>query len=202
LAERARPYLEPGEQIQAVFRAQSGLSPYWVPLTCVAFAVVVICAPTVLPTVVGAFWIVYALGIVFLIVFFRIHHVVVTDRAIVVLDTLMPFLLLANRPTRLRLRHPRNFYFGRMSGLWGKFVLDNTKYRVHWWFHKDVAVADAALTEMMWHRQPGPAAAAPVREQPGSLPAAGWYPDPAGGSAMRYWDGSRWGPPAQQARPY
>ncbi len=24
------------------------------------------------------------------------------------------------------------------------------------------------------------------------LPEAGWYPDPAGGSALRYWDGQRW----------
>ena len=29
LARRAQPYLEPGEQVQAVFLAQSGLSPYW-----------------------------------------------------------------------------------------------------------------------------------------------------------------------------
>jgi hypothetical protein len=30
LAERAAPYLEPGEQIRAVFLGQSGPSPYWV----------------------------------------------------------------------------------------------------------------------------------------------------------------------------
>jgi hypothetical protein len=29
LAQRAQPYLEPGEQIQAVFMAQSGVSPHW-----------------------------------------------------------------------------------------------------------------------------------------------------------------------------
>jgi hypothetical protein len=29
LAERATPFLEPGEQIQSVFLAQSGASPYW-----------------------------------------------------------------------------------------------------------------------------------------------------------------------------
>jgi hypothetical protein len=29
LAERAAPFLEPGEQIQAIFLAQSGASPYW-----------------------------------------------------------------------------------------------------------------------------------------------------------------------------
>ncbi len=29
LAQRATPFLEPGEQIQSVFTAQSGTSPYW-----------------------------------------------------------------------------------------------------------------------------------------------------------------------------
>jgi hypothetical protein len=29
LAQRAVPFLEPGEQIQAIFVAQSGASPYW-----------------------------------------------------------------------------------------------------------------------------------------------------------------------------
>ena len=81
-------------------------------------------------------------------------------------------------------------------------MLDNTKYWVHWRFHKDAAAVDAALTEMTQRQPPGPAAAAPVREQPRSLPPAGWYADPAGGSAKRYWDGQRWGPPARQARPY
>jgi hypothetical protein len=33
LARRAAPYLEPGEQIQAVFLAQSGPSPYWILLS-------------------------------------------------------------------------------------------------------------------------------------------------------------------------
>ena len=27
---------------------------------------------------------------------------------------------------------------------------------------------------------------------PPPLPAAGWYPDPAGGNAQRYWDGRQW----------
>ncbi|MGH3247139.1 MAG: hypothetical protein ACRDOI_13130 [Trebonia sp.] len=29
LAQRAAPFLEPGEQIQSIFLAQSGASPYW-----------------------------------------------------------------------------------------------------------------------------------------------------------------------------
>lgn len=157
LAERARPYLEPGEQIQAVFRAQSGLSPSW---QFLPFAILFATFPWwgirvgVLPVTVvggaGASWIVFI--IVFNIVFFRIHHVVVTDRAIVVLDVNR----WTNQPTRLRLRHSRNFYFGQLSGLWGKFVLDNTNYWVQRQFHSDVAAADATLTQMT---QRGPAGA-------------------------------------------
>lgn len=33
LAERAQPYLEPGEQIRQVFLGQTGPSPYWIFLT-------------------------------------------------------------------------------------------------------------------------------------------------------------------------
>jgi hypothetical protein len=156
LVERASPYLEPGEQIQAVFRAQSGLSPYWLLLpyfVFVFFANLAIYAATVL-TVTVACGAVVALSIV-LIVFVRAHHVVVTDRAIVVLDVNR----WTKRPTRLRLRHSRNFYFGQLSGLWGKFVLDNTIYWVPKTkqFQKDVAAADAALTQMT---HPGPTGAA------------------------------------------
>jgi hypothetical protein len=148
LAERARPYLEPGEQIQAGFRALSGLSPYWLSLyfVIVLFPNFVMRAPTVLLATVVALW------SVFLIVFSRGHYVVVTDRAIVVIDVNR----FTNRPTPLRLRHSRNFYFGPMSRAWGNFVLDNTKYWVPRQFHMDVAAADAALTQMT---HPGPTGA-------------------------------------------
>ena len=33
LADRARPYLEPGEQVRHVFMGQTGTSPYWAFLT-------------------------------------------------------------------------------------------------------------------------------------------------------------------------
>ena len=76
------------------------------------------------------------------LLFSQYHQVVVTDRAIVVFDTTKWFAI---RPARLRLRHPRSFYFGRMRGRYGSFWLGDTKYWVHWPFHKDVAAADAAL---------------------------------------------------------
>ena len=82
----------------------------------------------------------FLLGLI-LYTFSRQHTFVVTDQGILVLDSSM----WNYRPKRLRLRHPRNFYFGQMKGLWGSFVLDDTKYFVHMRFHKDVAAADAAL---------------------------------------------------------
>jgi hypothetical protein len=30
-----------------------------------------------------------------------------------------------------------------------------------------------------------------------TLPPPGWYPDPSGARAQRYWDGTRWGPAAR-----
>ena len=115
LANRAGPYLEPSEQIQAVFPAVSGPSPYsWSRR--------------------GSFTAFSSIS----------HEVVVTERAILVID----LSKWTGRPVRLRLRRPRDFYFGRLSGLWGSFVLDNTKYWVQKRFHRDIAAADAALAEM------------------------------------------------------
>ena len=115
LGERARPYLKSGEQIQSVFIAMSGPSPYWsffVPIINMAFS--------------------------------PYHEIVVTSRGIVVLDTTKWFSI---KPKRQRLRHSRDFSFGQMKGLYGSFVLDDTKYWVHRRFHKDVAAADAALAQ-------------------------------------------------------
>lgn len=42
---------------------------------------------------------------------------------------------------------------------------------------------------------PGPVSAPgsfAVTNSPPPVPPAGWYPDPAGGPARRYWDGARW----------
>ncbi len=69
------------------------------------------------------------------------HIIAVTDRAILVLD----LSLLTCRPTRMRLRHDRNVYFG-----WSRlFVLGDQRYWVTNEFDAEVAAADAALAEMM-----------------------------------------------------
>jgi len=199
LAERARPYLAPDEQIQAVFIAQSGPSPYWAFLVGLAFAIPY--------CMVYAFKLQHSgVGLVLLLVLvvtyivvvrlvFPILHFVVTDRAITVLHASW----LATFPRQLRQRHPRTVYFGlRKSGLWGTFELDNTKYWVRSRFQKDLAAADAALTAMTQRGQPGLVTASPVGQQPVTLPPAGWYPDPTGGSDMRYWDGAQWAPLQQK----
>ncbi|MDE9365248.1 hypothetical protein PZ938_06480 [Luteipulveratus sp. YIM 133132] len=130
LVDRAQPYLEPGERVQAVFQAQSGPSPYWSFLTYLMF-----------------FW-------------FQPVIVVVTDRAVVVLNA---GKLRVTFPKSLRLRGPREVWFGEPSGLWGNIQLD-TKYYVHKRFHKDVRAADEALRQMHPHGLPG----APLQSAPGA----------------------------------
>jgi hypothetical protein len=161
LAKRALPYLEPGEQIQAIFKAQSGLSPYVVDLVSLC---ALIAAMIVLVKNLESFLATQVLLVILLIVigtlgkvFVRFHYVVVTDRAIVVLDASRWRNIVGspNWPTGLRLRQPRNFYFGRPLGLFGNFVLGNTEYWVRMRFHRDVAAADAALSAMMQRRQSG-----------------------------------------------
>ena len=110
LARQSSPFLEPGEDIQAVFRARSiddlraANCPRW-------------------------------------------HLVVVTDREILVLD----LSIWTYRPRRLRLRYPRNVYFG-----WsGSFTLDGKTYGVVSEFKRDMGEADSALAEMMeWREYP------------------------------------------------
>lgn len=54
-----------------------------------------------------------------------------------------------------------------------------------WWFgpRREVLAADRAGG---WS---GPAGSVPA---PPSGPPAGWYPNPSGETAQRYWDGHRW----------
>ncbi|WP_424384116.1 hypothetical protein [Mycobacterium sp.] len=152
LAEWARPYLESGEQIQAVFGAQSRAWRVWHILVglfsylALYAALLVFARPWA-----SVFYYVFIVAMTILFILFSYgHDVVVTDRAIVVLDiSKWPY----RRTARLRLRHSRDFYFGQLSWRKRSFVLDNTKYWVGRRFYKDVATADAALTQMTQYRQ-------------------------------------------------
>lgn len=122
LRTRSQPFLDPGEQIQAVWLGQSGPSPWFAALS---------------------FWITLIAG--------HYHVVVATDRAIVVLDS---GKLTPAKPKGLRVRGPRNVHLGPCHGLWGEINLDQ-RYYVHKRFHKDVAVADAALAQASGGPGPG-----------------------------------------------
>jgi hypothetical protein len=183
LAERVQPHLEPGEQLRQVFQAQTGPSPYWVVLTYLTM-----------------FWNRYVV-------------VAVTDRSIVT------FRASALKPAALKSppqaeRHDRRRTFGPVKGIWGKFELDGRRYWVHKRFHKDVAAADAEVGYFggagpaVGHAQPGapgaqpavgaggaaipPIPAAAVATPTAAAAPAGWYPDPHGVAAQRYWDGATW----------
>ncbi|WP_082978595.1 DUF2510 domain-containing protein [Mycobacterium sp. 1081908.1] len=57
------------------------------------------------------------------------------------------------------------------------------------------AWAVASITVLVVRKRRGTAApmiGAPWGSPP-ALPPAGWYPDPSGGQAQRYWDGHQWG---------
>lgn len=95
IVKRAAPHLEPGEEIQAGFIAQTGWGIFTVPACTV----------------------------------------VATDRAI---------LAIGSDGVR---RFPREFRFGKPSGLYHKIDLDR-RYKVHRQYYQEIAAADEALREM------------------------------------------------------
>ncbi len=185
LAERVRPHLEPGEQLRQVFQAQTGPSPYWIFLTYLTML-----------------WNKYVI-------------VAVTDRAIVTFRATAFKPTFVKQPAEVH-RLDRRRALGPLKGLWGKVDLDGQKFWIHRRFHSDVAQADAELQYF------GGAAAAASSGSPGAvqpvagsadassatavppipsaataaptaaMAPAGWYPDPKGVAAQRYWDGATW----------
>ena len=143
--------------------AQSGPSPYWVFLTWLTML-----------------WNKYLI-------------VAVTDRSIVTFKaTAFKPSFVKNPPTIERL--DRRQTLGPLKGLWGKTQLSGTTFHVHKRFHGDVAAADAELASLggaMPATAAQPVAAASADAAAAEVPA-GWYPDPQGVAAQRYWDGSTW----------
>ena len=67
--------------------------------------------------------------------------IVVTDRAILVVGR-----------GKVQ-RHPRDFWFGKPTGLYHKIELDRT-YKVHRQWYQEIAAADEALREAQTHDDP------------------------------------------------
>jgi hypothetical protein len=172
MAERVRPYLEPGEQLRQVFMAQTGPSPYWIFLTYLTM-----------------FWNKYLI-------------VAVTDRSIVTFRASAFKPSFVKQPPDVH-RLDRRRTLGPLKGLWGKVELDGQRYWVHRRFHSDVAAADAELAHFGGAALPSsamaptPTAIPPIPAAAAAVPTAaaapaGWYPDPRGVAAQRYWDGANW----------
>jgi len=70
--------------------------------------------------------------------------IVVTDQRILVLDT---GKMGVKRARGVIVELPRSTKLGPASGIWQKIQLDGEQVRVHRKFFKDIAAADAAITE-------------------------------------------------------
>ena len=113
------------------------------------------------------------------------HLVVVTDRAILVVD----LSIWTYRPKRVRLRYPRSVYFGGS----GAFTLNGRTYGVARRFKPCLGHADAALAEMMARREyPVVQLVSHAGAEMRTLPFPGWYPGPHTDSELRYWNGRCW----------
>ena len=116
--------------------------------------------------------------------------VAVTDRSIVTFKATAFKPSFVKDPPKIE-RLDRRQVLGPLTGLWGKTQLGGTTFHVHKRFHGDVAAADAELASL--GGAVSAAAAQPVAAaSPAADVPAGWYPDPQGVAAQRYWDGSSW----------
>jgi hypothetical protein len=191
MVERSQPFLEPGERVHQAIWCQTGGSPWLLFLTTLAT------------------------------LFFKYRIVLVTDRAIVVLQSSRWMA----KPKAPLARLPRHLYFGPMSGVWGHTEVTGEKLYIHRRFHKDVQAADAELQAMSGGGMPQagygqPAPAQVPAQAPAAMPAMGaqagamgaqaapaaaaggtppgWYPDPQAPGQIRWFDGNRW---TEHARP-
>jgi hypothetical protein len=117
LIKRVTPFLEPGEEVEVVFAAQSGPNPWW--------------------SVVWGWLAMVVTGS------FSYVTVVTTDRANVVLRNVRMFRF---RPAAVLFRGPRES-LGNPSGIWGKISVGGERYWVHRRFHGDVRLANDLLPD-------------------------------------------------------
>jgi hypothetical protein len=116
LQERAQPFLEPGEQVQAAFPAQTGPTP----------------------------WLAGAVGVLIYAFIAKYRVVVVTDRAVLLLKA-GPFTPTKPKAlvTRLPRSGPVGPPNGK---LYAKLTLDGETHWVHRRFWKDIETADASYS--------------------------------------------------------
>ena len=115
LRERAQPYLEPGETVQAVFLAQTGPTP----------------------------WLAGAFGAIIYAFLAKYRVVVVTDQAIILLKA-GAFAPSKPKELEQRLPHDTRLG-PMEGKVWGKVQLAGERHWVHRRFRADVEAADAAL---------------------------------------------------------
>lgn len=114
----AAEYVRPGEQIQAVFGAQTA---------------------SALVRMMSIFG---AIGSLLTIFFNKYRMFVVTDQRILVLDTGRWSL---TKPRGIVAELPRATRLGPATGIWSKIDTGQEKLRVHRRFFKDIAAADGAV---------------------------------------------------------
>jgi hypothetical protein len=131
LRDRMQPFLEPGEQVQQAFLAQTGPSPWWMFLTS------------------------------FILFATKWYVVAVTDRSIVIARSpwwmsTKPKELVARLPRAVQLGPVNGLWAGPFY-----LTPDGKKAWVHKRFHKDIEAADMALrsagTQPAHHAQQQPA---------------------------------------------
>ena len=135
LAERAMPFLEPGEAPRHVFFGDSGVHPG---LSLLLLFLALVAAPR------GSWYGVIVPGLLFpvLVYLSKPRVVAVTDRAIVLLQSSR---LNVRRPKAVLARLPRDTALGALSGFWAKVQLGPERMWVHRAFHKDLRAAAADI---------------------------------------------------------
>lgn len=118
LAERAQPFLQPGEEVRHAFMGQTGPSPY---LVMVSYLILLFSG--------------------------KYYVFAITDQRILVLraSKWRPSKLKSDNPEAVL---PRATQIGPMSGLWGQTRALGQRVWVHKRFHKDIAAADAEIAQI------------------------------------------------------
>ena len=140
IGRRSQGFLEPGERIGRVVLAQGGISPWWQAVFFVAAVVAIRLAvgSAELAELSGVPWGIATglIGAVASSAFFSRRVVLLTDRAVVVLEygRFGPV-----KPRRVLARLPLGTGIGPLSGLWARTEVAGERLWVHRRWHGDAA---------------------------------------------------------------